>query len=239
MTHEPRPPHQAARTAPPSADHGRHDRFLVASLLDEDLAAEVRARAEAQVATCPACAELLADLRAIAAATASLPVPPRRRDFRLSPEDARRLRPRGIRRFVAALGAPRLAVLRPLGTAMATLGLAGLLLTATPLGQGLLGPAAPGAERNAAPAIGREPGTYELGGVNRGEDSQGPGAPSVAPSKREVDAQSGSDRSAVPTAGAGLDLAAVLFAALLAAGLGLFALRLVAERTAGLRAPPS
>lgn len=237
MTHEPRPPHRAP-TAPVPVDHGRHDRFLVASLLDPDLSAEVRARAQAQVAACSACAELLADLRAIAAATASLPVPPRRRDFRLSPEDARRLRPRGIRRLVAAFGAPRLAVLRPLGAAMATLGLAGLLLSATPLGPGLLGTGNAKAERNAAPAIGREPNTYELGGPNEGPGSFGPGAPSFVPSERGVDAQGGLDRAIAPTPGAGVELAVVLFAALLVIGLGLFALRLAAERTAGLRAPP-
>jgi hypothetical protein len=224
---------------PRRSDHRDHDRFLVASLLDPDVPAESRSRAEALVASCPACAELLADLRAIAAATAALPVRPRPRDFRLSPETAARLRPGGWRRLVAALGAPRLGVLRPMGAALATLGLAGLLLTATPLGAGLLGTAATGPE--ASSAAGKGSGAYELLGPN--EVGASPGAPAAGAPSPEIVAQgedanrSAAGGGAEPAAGAGLWLG-LLFGLLVVLGLGLLVLRLAAERAVGLRAPP-
>ena len=62
-----------------------HDETLVARLAADDLPETDRdaGLARSLVAECPACAELLADLRAIAAATAVLPAPRRTRDFRL------------------------------------------------------------------------------------------------------------------------------------------------------------
>jgi hypothetical protein len=236
MTNEPRPSAPFPTPPQPPVAHRGHDPFLVASLLDPDLGGEVRSQAEAQVAVCPACAALLDDLQAIAAATAVLPVPPRRRDFRLRPEDAARLRPRGLRRLVAAFGAPRLAVLRPLGAAVATLGLAGLLLTATPLGPGLLGGGGSAAERTGAPAIGG----YESGVPNQITGPAGPEAETAPP---KVQAEGGTDDRSVWTYRAPMSEAEgqlpIIFAVLLAVGLGLVALRVAAERMASRRrAPP-
>ncbi len=113
-----------------------HDEELVARLAVDDLPAGSRddLRARAQVADCPACAELLADLRAIAAATAELPAPRRTRDFRLTEADAARLRPAGWRGLVARFGSPSFAFTRPLAAGLATLGIAGLLFATIPLG---------------------------------------------------------------------------------------------------------
>src|SRR2546430_200620 len=80
--------------------HEAHDPVLIASLADDSLTASERTAAMELAATCPECAELLADLRSIMAATAALPIPARTRDFRLTEEDARRLRPGGWRRLV-------------------------------------------------------------------------------------------------------------------------------------------
>ncbi|HEX3429135.1 MAG TPA: hypothetical protein VHS36_10025, partial [Candidatus Limnocylindrales bacterium] len=73
------------------------------------------------------------------------PVLTRPRDFRLTSEQAARLRPRGWRRMLGAFGGPRLAFAKPLGIALTTIGLAGLLVTNIPLGLG-------GASSAAAPA---------------------------------------------------------------------------------------
>jgi hypothetical protein len=118
--------------------HDRHDPLLVAALAAGDLAATDRDHATSLIGSCPDCAILHDDLVAIARATASVPPPiaNRPRDFRLSPEQAARLRPAGWRRLAAAFAGPRLAFARPLGIGLTTIGLAGLLLGNLTLGFG-------------------------------------------------------------------------------------------------------
>ncbi len=127
-----------------------HDELLIARLAVDDLPPTESAGrlARSWVADCPACAELLSDLKAIAAATAALPAPRRTRDFRLTEADAARLRPAGWRGLVARFGSPTFAFTRPLAAGLATLGIAGLLLATIPAGfgsasssSGLLSPA--------------------------------------------------------------------------------------------------
>jgi len=72
--------------------HSGHDPLLVASLLDGDLAPSERAEAQARIDDCTTCRSLYADLLALSAATRTQPAPGRRRDFRLTPADAARLR---------------------------------------------------------------------------------------------------------------------------------------------------
>lgn len=129
-------------------DHASHDTLLVASLADRSVADRERAAAEALVDTCGLCATLHADLVALSAATRTLPTPTRTRDYRLTPNDAVRLRPRGWRRLVAAFGSPRDAFSRPLAVGLTTLGLAGLLVATLPsilTGQAPAGAATTGA----------------------------------------------------------------------------------------------
>jgi hypothetical protein len=116
-----------------SPDHDLHDRLLVAALAAGDLAATDRDHALALIRSCPACAELHDDLIAIAHATASVPpIAARPRDFQLTPADAARLRPSGLRGVLARLaGAPRGAT-RPLGAGLAMIGLVGLLVGNAP-----------------------------------------------------------------------------------------------------------
>ena len=122
---------------------------LVVALDAGDLAGADRDRALALAAACAGCASLLGDLAAIRAATAALPAPARRRDYRLTDADAARLRPSPWRRLVHWLGAPQSTV-RPFAGALATLGIAGLLLGATP---GLFGQAATTASTATAPLV--------------------------------------------------------------------------------------
>jgi hypothetical protein len=127
--------------------HDTHDRELIAAHAAGDLDGRDLATAAELLASCTGCAQLHADLRAIAAATATVPARPRTRDFRLTEADAARLRPGGWRRLAAAFAGPRLGFTAPLGGGLAALGLAGLLLTTVP---GVL----PGAGDAAAPQFG-------------------------------------------------------------------------------------
>jgi hypothetical protein len=127
-------------------DHDRHDRFLVAALAAGDLEAQALTDAEELVASCSDCAELLADLRSIAAATAALPLLPRSTDFRLSPETAERLGARGWRGFLVKLADSRFGFSRPLAVGLTTLGLVGVIAGSIPGSMG-------GASYGSAPGL--------------------------------------------------------------------------------------
>ena len=143
--------------------HDRHDPLLVAALAAGDLAGTDRDHATTLIQTCAECATLHTDLIAIARATASVPPPivTRPRDFRLTPEQAARLRPSGWRRAVGAFASPRLAFTRPLAIGLTTIGLAGLLLTNIPIGFGLGGASSAAAPPNvpAAQGVSRDAGS--------------------------------------------------------------------------------
>jgi anti-sigma factor RsiW len=121
--------------------HTDHDPLLIAALAAGDLGGREQAAASRLITDCGACADLHADLVAVAHATRELPAPLRPRDFTLSPEDAARARRTGWRRVAAILAGPRFGLARPVGTAFATLGLAGILLASLP-GTQLAGAAA-------------------------------------------------------------------------------------------------
>lgn len=157
---------------PVSETHVQHDPLLVASLAAGDLAGADRDHAAAQIASCADCATLHADLIAIARATAVLPPAVAPRDFTLSPEQAAALRPTGWRRLVAAMSGSRPLMSRQLGIGLATIGLAGLLVSVLPtvqLGSSAALPAAlPAASATAgqqAPAVVAAPaGSSDLAG---------------------------------------------------------------------------
>lgn len=114
-------------------EHAHHDELLVARLAAGDLETAEAAAAERQLAACAACRELQADLRAIARSLAAdLPRPRRRRDFRLSADEAQRLRGSTIRRLLAPLAAPDLRFLQPLAAAAVAIGLALVVVDALP-----------------------------------------------------------------------------------------------------------
>jgi hypothetical protein len=117
-----------------TASHEQHDPLLMAALAAGDLAGTEREGALELTRSCSECAGLHDDLVAIARATAQVPPPISMpaRDFRLTPERAAALRPAGWRRFFGL--APRGAVTRNVGVALATFGLAGLLIGTLPIG---------------------------------------------------------------------------------------------------------
>jgi hypothetical protein len=146
-------------------DHTTHDPEPIAAYAAGDATGDELALATELVDDCPECAALHHDLRAIAAALPSLPAPVRPRDFRLTPEQAERLRPRGWARLREALAGPRFAFAQPLGAGLATLGIAGLLLVA--ISGAPLAPS-PGSGSSGASAVPQAPGTVERPADNRG-----------------------------------------------------------------------
>jgi hypothetical protein len=129
----------------PDAPHRVHDLLLIAAFAGNDVAGAERDRAQALVEACAECRSLVDDLHALDRATASLPTPPRPRDFRLTAADAARLRERGTRRFVLAAHRPRFPIPQPVAAAITMLGLAGLLVTTIPYaGMGAATPEAAG-----------------------------------------------------------------------------------------------
>ena len=110
---------------PPAApDHERHDALLVAQFVAGDpLDPEQRAEAQHLVAGCAVCAALAMDLPAVSRAVAQEPVPPRRRDFRLSPEQAEELRGNTLTRFLRKLSLPRSRAFQPAAAGVLSIGL--------------------------------------------------------------------------------------------------------------------
>ena len=118
----------------PTLDHTSHDLIAIAALAgrDPDLSDTQAAAARALLAACTECARLHADLLALALALPVATTPARPRDFTLTMADAERLRPRGLRRWLALIGTSRDTITRPLAIGFTTLGLAGLLVATVP-----------------------------------------------------------------------------------------------------------
>jgi hypothetical protein len=142
----------------PDSQHPDHDLELIAAYAAGDATGSELDRATALVATCEGCAALHHDLRSIAAAMPAMPAPARTRDFRLTPEQAAELRPRGLRGLLATLSGPRFSFATPVGTGLAALGIVGVLVASGGLPVGGAGTAAPqpeaAATQNDQPAPG-------------------------------------------------------------------------------------
>ena len=130
-------------------DHATHDPLWMAALAsrDPDLSSADRTRAEAALGSCASCADLLAELVAVSAAIPASAIPVRPRDFTLTPADAARLRPRGLRRWLTGIGSVRDGITFPLAMGLTTMGIAGLLVGTVPAAMtGLGGATAAGPE---------------------------------------------------------------------------------------------
>lgn len=177
------------------ATEARVHAALIVALDAGDLAGSELARARQLTASCAGCAALVMDLVAIRGAMTTLPVPARRRDYRLAGEDAARLRPSGWRRVIAWLAAPRSSV-RPLATGLATLGVVGLLLTAGipgfQVGAGTTALSTVGAPAGDAGAPAGDAGAEGV----PGNDYVGTSAPALAPSAAPVPAASAAPSAA-------------------------------------------
>lgn len=201
------------------ADHERHDQEVVAAAADRG------GRAAGVVAACNDCLTLLSDLRALAVAMPWSAIPGRPRDYRLTMEDAARLRRRGWRRIVAALGSGRDAVTRPLALSLTTLGLIGLLLGSMPAAM----PFAAGTARDQAEIA--QP-------VGAPDANDAPGT--VTTTDRPVgdaisDASGAQDAAARPAPEADASALRILALSFLGLGLGTFVVRRVASTRRGVR----
>jgi hypothetical protein len=100
--------------------HTRHDRRLVARFtVGESLPGEAE-EGRRLLEQCTDCARLAADLRLLRTSIAGLPTPARTRNFRLTAEQAERLRGNTFERLLRRLAMPGLTMLRPVaGVAMA------------------------------------------------------------------------------------------------------------------------
>ena len=123
--------------------HATHDPELIARFVGGDATGVDESRARERVATCPDCALLAADLAAIARATADLPAVRRRRDFRISPEQAADLRRSGVAARLIGLLSGRsdrpFVPLQRLAGATAAIGIVMALVT-SPVGLAALSP---------------------------------------------------------------------------------------------------
>ncbi|HUG47874.1 MAG TPA: hypothetical protein VMP67_05620 [Candidatus Limnocylindria bacterium] len=111
------------RAQPASPDHARHDELLVVRYAASDSLQGEEEAVRALLRDCPACASLAADIRLLSSATSLLPSARRRRDFRLSPEQAQELRGSWFERLLRRLAGPGLAPLRPVAGVALSLGI--------------------------------------------------------------------------------------------------------------------
>lgn len=231
----------AHRPTTPAA-HAAHDLSKVAALAAraQDLDETVAAGAREQVASCPACADLLADLVALQVALPATATPARPRDFRLTAADAARLHRTGWRRFFGFFGSPRDGFSRPLAIGFTTLGLAGLLVATMPsmfMGAGgaatLSTVGAP--VQQAAPAPAEAYASDRL--ASEGSAAAGAGEPEdgsvfSGANPEEIARDTAGDASllSIRDDASGLSVLVVLAGIMLIVGLGLFGLRWSARR---------
>ena len=137
---------------PPVPAHATHDELLVARLAGgDDLDPREQAAAAQLVSSCPECGHLASDIAAISRAVAAERVPPRRRDFRITPEQAAGLRGTAIQRLLRRLTLPSTpGALRPLATGALSIGLVLVFVGSVVPGPG------PEAEPVTAPAVMQE-----------------------------------------------------------------------------------
>lgn len=174
-------------------DHARHDPMWMAALAtrDPDLSETERTRAESALRSCGPCADLLAELVALSAAIPTSAIPTRPRDFTLTAADAARLRPRGLRRWLAGFGSARDGITLPLAMGLTTMGIAGLLLATIPAAFSGMGGAA------AAPTVLSTVGAA----LPAPEAAQAPAAGGSSPAPAASAAAAAPAASAAPAAG--------------------------------------
>jgi hypothetical protein len=234
-------------------DHANHDLFLIVAATDRAADERTRADARRQMDACADCATLFNDIRAISTGLGSMPktiAAPR--DFRLTTEQAARLnRNHGWRRLLRPFASGATPSLKPLGNAFAALGIAGLLFaTVLPGVGGFAGGAASSAPGGLLSTVGSAVGAPGSSNDGRSSAEFGPvtsnppavpaaGAPGPG-STASTDNTYGVNRdlqakgaTPVPTPTqppSALFIVMIVSAALLAAGVALFALRLAANR---------
>lgn len=186
--------HQDPAGAGPHPQHDQHPASLIAGLAAADLTPVDTDRARALLDTCDECSALHRDLVAIADATRTLPNARAPRDFRITAEQAARLRRTGwlatlLRPFTGARSPAR-----PLATTFTTLGLVGVFV-ATVL-PGLAGGVASMTAPEAAPGAGGP--AMGAGATAAPAPQLGPAASSADPDGAGVGTKDNVEASAAP-----------------------------------------
>ncbi len=173
-----------------TTEHDKHDRVLVARFAAGDAYPAELVEAQLLIDRCDECAALASDIALISARTSELPPIRRPRDFRISPEQADKLRGSWFDRLMRGFSNPGWSVVRPLAGASLAIGLALVVVGALPLGS-LSG----GSALEVTPGI-----SSQLGGVPPTSNAfvSAPQAPST--SEHQLDASSA---SVVPAASTG------------------------------------
>jgi hypothetical protein len=106
-----------------SAEHRRHDRLLVARFAVGDAAFGQEHEAQELVRRCSECAALAADISAISKSVASMPAPPRTRDFRLTQDQAASLRGSRLDRWLRTITGSGWSTVRPVAAVALSVGM--------------------------------------------------------------------------------------------------------------------
>jgi hypothetical protein len=164
-------------THPLTAEHRRHDRLLVARYAAGDGEPGLDHEAQDLIRRCSECAALAADISAISAAVSKMPVPTRPRDFRLTPEQASKLRGSRLDRWLRGITGSGWATVRPVAAVALSIGLVMSVVGALPI---LSAAAPPPADTiNAPVAAGQQP-SPELTTDARTGESDVPASPGNA-----------------------------------------------------------
>jgi len=167
---------------------------LVARFAAGDAYPSEQTEAQRLVDGCAECAALATDIRLIAARMADLPQVTRPRDFRISPEQADKLRGSWFDRVMRNFASPGWGVARPLAGAAMAIGLALVVVGALPLGNLRGGPAhdaaAPPFSLQSASNQGIQPVSGDLSG-----------APSASGNKLNVAATAAASSADAPSQG--------------------------------------
>lgn len=105
------------------SEHARHDRLLVSRFGAGDAFASEEAEARELVGRCAECARLAADMNVLRSQLAALPAARAQRDFRITAEQADKLRGSVLQRWLRRIAGPGLAPVRPLAGVALSVGL--------------------------------------------------------------------------------------------------------------------
>ena len=157
------------------SDHRRHDRLLVARYAVGDAQFGQDHEAQDLIQRCSECAALADDIGRLSRAVGQLPAARRPRDFRLTAEQADKLRGSRLERWLRALTGSGWAAVRPVAAVALSLGLVMSVVGVLPI----LGAATPGAPATTTDmSVGAAPSPD----VHR-SDTNGMEGPTVAPGR--------------------------------------------------------
>lgn len=166
-----------------SAEHRRHDRLLVARFAAGDASGAQEHEARDLVRRCSECAALAADITAISTSVAQLPAAPRSRDFRLTSDQAARMRGSRFDRWLRALTGSGWATVRPVAAVALSVGLVMSVVGALPILGAATGASADTFFATDAPiAVVGQPSPQQTDGGRNGSGA----APGATPGKADV-----------------------------------------------------